>query len=92
MNTSTAAPIVTVFNDTGRTTAQALFGILKQAFGVNPRLAYFRGLDYVETRAARTRQGRIEVEFHEDGSGLEVAAFGGVLGLGVEEKRRPCNP
>ncbi|OGU22270.1 MAG: hypothetical protein A2580_07540 [Hydrogenophilales bacterium RIFOXYD1_FULL_62_11] len=91
MNTTAATPTVTIFNDTGRTLAQVLFGFLKQALSATHQLVYFRGLDNVQTRAARTRKGRIEVEVYEDGSGLEVAAFGRVMVLGVERKHRACN-
>lgn len=91
MNISATTPTVTIFNETGMTSARAMFGLLKQALGAGHQLVYFRGLDNVQTRAARTRKGRIEVEFYEDGSGVEVAAFGRVLVLGVEEKQRACN-
>lgn len=91
MNTSTATPAVTIYNDTGRPLARVLFSLIKKALGTGSRLVYFRGLDYVGTRAARTRKGHAEVEIYADGSGLEVAAFGRVLVLGVEEKRLACN-
>lgn len=90
MNTTATTPTVTVFNETGRTLAQALLGLLKQALGAGHQLVYFRGLDNVQTRAARTRRGRFEVEVYEDGSGIEVAAFGRVMVLGVERKYRAC--
>lgn len=91
MNIRTAAPAVTIYNDTGKSLPAALFGIIRKALAADYQLVYFRGLDAIETRAARTRKGRIEVEAYADGSGVEVAAFGRVLVLGVEEKRRACN-
>lgn len=90
MNTSAATQTVTIFNETGMPLAQALLGLIKQALGASSRLVYFRCLDHVATRAERTRKGRVEVEVYEDGSGVEVAAFGRVLVLGVEAKHRPC--
>lgn len=44
--------------------------------------------DYVTNRGVRTRgTAAVEVELFEDGSGLEVAAFGWWLLVGVELKR-----
>lgn len=91
MSTNAVAPAVTVYNDTGKPMPQALLGIIRKAFTADYQLVYFRNLDPVDTRADRTRRGRVEVEIYDDGSGLEVAALGWLLVFGVEAKSRPCN-
>lgn len=73
-------------------TRRPAFAVLRGLLGclLSPR--YRNGFaltrDPIETRAARTRGAAVvEVELHEDGSGLEVAAFGWWLLAGVELKR-----
>lgn len=78
--------LVTVYNGSGKSLGKALAGLLGRALKRGHAVVVSLSRDYVETRAGRTSKGRVEVEVYEDGSGLEVAAFGYVLVLGAERK------
>lgn len=75
-------------NATRRPAFAALRGLLARLLSPRYRNGFALTRDPIETRAARTRgAAAVEVELHEDGSGVEVAAFGWWLLLGVDLKR-----
>lgn len=75
-------------NPTARPAFAALRGLLGRLLSPRYRNGFALTFDPIETRAARTRAAAVvEVELHEDGSGMEVAAFGWWLLAGVELKR-----
>lgn len=75
-------------NATRRPAFAALRGLLGCLLSPRYRNSFALARDYVVTRAARTRGAAVvEVELFGDGSGLEVAAFGWWLLVGVELKR-----
>lgn len=63
-----------------------LMGLMKRALRRDHQAVPFIARDHVETRAQRTRKGKPEGEFYEDGSGFEVAFLGYVFMLGVERR------
>lgn len=76
------------YNHTRRPAFAVLRGLLGRLLSPRYRNGFALTLDPIETRAARTRGGAvIDVELYEDGSGLEVAAFGWWLLVGVELKQ-----
>lgn len=80
-------PKLDFYNPTRHPAFAVLRGLL--ACLLSPR--YCNGFaltrDPIETRAARTRGAAVvEVELHEDGSGLEVAVCGWWLLVSVERK------
>lgn len=76
------------FNPTARPAFAALRGLLGRFLSPRYRNGFAFGPDYIASRAARTRGAAVvEVELYEDGSGVEVAAFGWWLLVGVELKR-----
>lgn len=75
-------------NPTHRPALAVLRGLLGCLLSPRYRNVSVLTFDPVETRAVRTRgTAAVEVELFEDGSGLEVAAFGWWLLVGVELKR-----
>lgn len=75
-------------NPTPRPTFAALRGLLGCLLSPRYRNSFALTLDPIETRAVRTRGAAVlEVELFGDGSGLEVAAFGCWLLVGVDLKR-----
>jgi hypothetical protein len=75
-------------NPTARPAFATLGGLLACLLSPRYRNGFALLLDPVSTRAERTRRaGVIEVELHEDGSGLEVAAFGWLLVADVVPKQ-----
>lgn len=81
-------PAFTLDNPTARPVFAALRGLLWRILSPRYRNGFALHLDPVTTRAARTRRAAVvEVALHEDGSGLEVAAFGWVLVADVVPKR-----
>lgn len=75
-------------NATRRPAFAVLRGLLGCLLSPRYRNAFALTRDPIETRAARTRGAAVvEVELYGDGSGLEVAAFGWWLLVGVEAKR-----
>lgn len=75
-------------NPTRRPAVAVLRGLLGCLLSPRYRNSFALMLDPIETRAARTRgTAVVEGELHEDGSGLEVVAFGLWLLVGVELKR-----
>lgn len=80
--------ILDFYNPTRRPAFAALRGLLGCLLSPRYRNGFALTRDPVETRAARTRcAAAVEVELHEDGSGLEVAALGWWVLVGVEPKR-----
>ena len=76
------------YNPAARQPLAALRGLLGRFLSPRYRNVFALTLDPVETRAVRTRDtAAVEVELFVDGSGLEVAAFGWWLLVGVELKR-----
>lgn len=64
-------------NPTTRPTFAALRGLLGCLLSPRYRNGFTIHLDQIATRAARTRWAAVvEVALYEDGSGVEVAAFG----------------
>ncbi|HWR76424.1 MAG TPA: hypothetical protein VN283_04350 [Thiobacillus sp.] len=75
-------------NATRRPAFAVLRGLLGCLLSPRYRNSFALTLDPIETRAVRTRgAAMVEVDLYEDGSGLEVAAFGWWLLVGVELKR-----
>lgn len=75
-------------NPTRRPAFAALRGLLGCLLSPRYRNVSALTFDPVETRAVRTRgAAAVEVELYEDGSGLELAAFGWWLLVGVELKQ-----
>ena len=75
-------------NPTRRPAFALLRGLLGCLLSPRYRNGFALTFDPVETRAVRTRGAAVvEVELYEDGSGLEVSAFGWWLLFGVEAKR-----
>lgn len=76
------------YNPAARPPFAALRGLLGCLLSRRYRTVFSRAPDYVTNRGVRTRGAAvIEVELYEDGSGLEVGAFGWWLLVGVELKR-----
>lgn len=76
------------FNPAARQPLAALRGLLGCLLSRRYRNVFSLAPDYVTNRGVRTRGAAvIEVKLYEDGSGLEVAAFGWWLLVGVEAKR-----
>jgi hypothetical protein len=76
------------YNPTRRPAFAVLRGLLGCLLSPRYRNGFALTLDPIATRAARTRGAAVvEVALHEDGSGVEVAAFGWWLLVGVELKR-----
>ncbi len=81
-------PAFTFDNSTTRPALAALRGLLGCLLSPRYRNGLSLHLDPVTTRAARTRWAAVvEVALYEDGSGLEVAAFGWLLVADVMPKR-----
>lgn len=89
-------PTITFDNPTSRPAIAVLRGLLGCLFSPRYRNGLSFHLDPVMTRAARTRwrssrglrrAAVVEVALYEDGSGLEVAAFGWVMMTDVVPKR-----
>lgn len=75
-------------NPTARPAFAAMRGLLGCLLSPRYRSGFALHLDPVTTRAERThRAGVVEVALYEDGSGLEVAAFGWVMMADVVPKR-----
>lgn len=72
------------------TRTATLLGLIKRAMqrGYSVRACIAR--DYVTTRAKRLKEGGIEGELYEDGSGFEIAFRGYVFILGVERSEGHC--
>lgn len=75
------------YNPAALPPARALLQVLRLAFHWRSSVVFGCHRDDIATRRERTRKGAIEVELCGDGSGLEVAAFGWWLLVGVELKR-----
>lgn len=76
------------YNPTRRPAFAVLRGLLGCLLSPRYRNSFALARDYVVTRAARTRGAAVvEVGLFGDGSGLEVAAGGWWLLVGVEPKR-----
>lgn len=76
-----------LYNPAALPPARTFLRLLRLAFHRRYSIVfgYHRDTDYAGH--ARTREATIEVDLYEDGSGLEVAAFGWWLLFGVEAKR-----
>jgi hypothetical protein len=75
-------------NPTARPAFATIRGLLACLLSPRYRNGFTIHLDPVTTRAERTRRaGVVEVELYEDGSGMEVAAFGWVMMADVVLKR-----
>jgi len=76
-----------LYNPAALPPARTLLRMLRLAFHWRCSVVFGCHRDAIATRRERTRKGAIEVELFGDGSGLEVAAFGCWLLVGVELKR-----
>lgn len=75
------------YNPAALPPARTLLRVLRLAFHWRYSVVFGYNRAVIPTRSERARDGVIKVDLFEDGSGLEVAAFGWWLLVGVEAKR-----
>lgn len=79
-------PSMSIHTETWTAPVGIIVRLVKWAFKRGYEVVTCTGVDYIETRAQRTRKGAVEVDIYGDGSGFEVAFLGRVFMLGVEPK------